>query len=336
MGDVSSEMRGEMSSAAREVAKTTTFSANQAAESYFYLASAGLDAASSIEALPLVSKFAQAGLFDMALATDLLTDAQSALGLTVKDDVVKNMENMARVSDVLVKANTIANATVQQFSESLTNRAGAALRLVNKEMEEGIAVLAVFADQGVKGAEAGTRLDIVLRDLQRASIKNRDEFDQFNISVYDGQGNMRNMADIIGQLELSLAGMSDEQVRTTLMTLGFQDKSIAATASLLGFSDQIAAYEKQLKTAGGITEEVAQKQLETFIAQMGLLWDRVRETAITLGSTFVPILLKVADIAGATLIPVLEWAVDVFEAMPAPVHWIVIGVLALVLRLRLL
>jgi hypothetical protein len=48
MGDLSSAMRDDMASAAREVAKTTTFSAEQAAESFFFLASAGLDAEQSI------------------------------------------------------------------------------------------------------------------------------------------------------------------------------------------------------------------------------------------------------------------------------------------------
>ena len=58
MGDVSAGMRQEMSDAAREIGTTTKFSAEEAAESYFFLASAGLDAAQSIKALPLVAKFA--------------------------------------------------------------------------------------------------------------------------------------------------------------------------------------------------------------------------------------------------------------------------------------
>jgi hypothetical protein len=37
MGDVSDALRDDMAKAAREVAKTTTFSAEQAAESYFFL-----------------------------------------------------------------------------------------------------------------------------------------------------------------------------------------------------------------------------------------------------------------------------------------------------------
>ena len=94
MGDVSDAMRNDMSAAAREVAKTTTFSAAQAAEAFFFLASAGLDAEQSIAALPKVAEFAQAGMFDMATATDLLTDAQSALGLS-SDDAAENLENLA-------------------------------------------------------------------------------------------------------------------------------------------------------------------------------------------------------------------------------------------------
>eukprot|EP01050_Picozoa_sp_SAG11_P025964 SAG11_NODE_6048_length_1400_cov_0.771714_3_plen_204_part_01 len=121
------EQQEDMGRTARQVALETTFSAKETAESFFFLASAGLDAEQQIEALPQVAKFAQAGMFDMATATDLATDAQSALGLTVSD-AQQNLTNLTRVTDVLVKANTLANASVQQFSEALTSKAGSALK----------------------------------------------------------------------------------------------------------------------------------------------------------------------------------------------------------------
>lgn len=307
MGDVSDEMRKKMEDAAKDVARTTTFSASQAAEAYYFLASAGLDAETSIQSMPAVAKFAQAGAFDLARATDLLTDAQSALGLTIRDDAVANMENMIRVSDILVKANTLANASVQQFSEALTNRAGAALRLVNKDVEEGIAVLAAMADQGVKGAEAGTRLDIVLRDLQVSSIKNREEWDSFGISVYNAEGNLKNMADIIGDLTGLLTDMSDEQVRTTLMTLGFQDRSVASLLTLIGLQDQIRNYETALRQAGGTTEEVADKQLESAAAKFKLLRDNINLTAIELGGALAPALFQVMEQAMPFIQATAKW-----------------------------
>lgn len=173
MGDVDDVMRGRMIDTARQVARDLNISATSAAESYFFLASAGLDAEQSIAALPQVATFAKAGMFDMATATDLATDAQSALGLTV-DDSAQNLGNLTRVTDVLVRGNQLANASVEQFSTALTNKAGAALRTVNKDVEEGVAVLAAFADQGVKGEDAGERLSIVLRDVTRAAQANRD------------------------------------------------------------------------------------------------------------------------------------------------------------------
>ena len=288
MGDVSDGMRKQMSNAARQMAKETTFSATEAAESFFFLASAGLSAEQSINALPKVAKFAQAGMFDMALATDLLTDAQSALGLSVRDDVVANMKNMTRVSDVLVKANTIANASVQQFSESLTNKAGAAMKAVGMDIEEGVAVLAAFADQGIKSEEAGTQFGIVLRDLQTKALANTKQFAKYGVTVFDSTGELRNMADIIGDVERALDGQSDATKKQTLLAMGFSDKSVASMMALIGTSDAIKRYEKDLRNASGTTESVADKQLESLKNQLILTKNAFIDMSIGIGERLAP------------------------------------------------
>jgi TP901 family phage tail tape measure protein len=278
MGDVSDAMKKDMSAAAFDVAKSTRFSAADAAESYYFLASAGLDAKQSIAALPQVAKFAQAGNFDMARATDLATDAQSALGLTVKDSTA-NLANLTRVTDVLTKANTLANASTEQFSTSLTNKAGPALRALGKDIEEGVAVLAAFADQGIKSEMAGTYLAIVLRDLQTKAIQNAAAFKDAKVSVFEA-GEMRNLADIIGDLEGKLKGMSDMAQKATLLELGFTDKSMSSIQALLGTSDKIRDYESKLRQAAGTTEEIAKKQLTPFQK----VWAWVSANATKLGT----------------------------------------------------
>ena len=297
MGELSDTMQNEMSDAAREVAKVTVFSAEQAAESFFFLASAGLSAEASISALPQVAQFAQAGMFDMARATDLLTDAQSALGLTV-DDASENLKNMAQVSDVLVRANTLANASVEQFSVALTTKAGAALRSLGKDVEEGVAVLAAFADQGIKGEIAGTQLAIVLRDLTTKAIDNKTAFADMGIAVFDSNGEMNNLGNIVGDLEGALAGMSDETQKATLLQLGFSDKSLASLQALLGTSEAIKTYETELRSASGFTKDVAGKQLDTFSSQVGLLQSAFTDVAIEIGEELTPYLRD--------LIPVLQ------------------------------
>ncbi len=277
----------QMARTARQVATETAISASESAEAYFFLASAGLDAEQSIAALPQVAKFAQAGMFDMATATDLATDAQSALGLTVKD-AQQNLMNLTRVTDVLVKANTLANATVQQFSEALTTKAGAALKVVNKDIEEGVAVLAAFADRGVKGAEAGDKLNQILRDIPRATAKNGEEFEKLGLKIFDTEGNMRNVADVIEELDRVLGPMSDELKAGTLDQLGLNRGVADGIKILSGATDQIRNYENELRKASGTTQEIAEKQLESFKAQVQILNNGLDNLKITIGQDLVP------------------------------------------------
>lgn len=282
MGDVSEAAQQDMVRAAKEMGSSTLFSATQAAESYFFLASAGLSAEQSIAALPQVAAFAQAGMFDMARATDLATDAQSALGLTV-DDAEKNLENLSRVTDVLVKANTLANASVEQFAEALTNKAGAALNVTNKSIEEGVAVLAAYADRGVKAGLAGERFNILLRDLPDAANNNKKAFEALGISIFDSEGNMRNMADIIEDFERSLGPLSDAQTAAAFEALGLNKRVADSIRILFGASEAIREYEGELGDAGGTSQEVAEKQLGTLNSQWKLMTDKVSVLAMALG-----------------------------------------------------
>jgi TP901 family phage tail tape measure protein len=321
MGDLSEAMRKDMSDAAREVAKTTTFSAEQAAEAYFFLASAGLDAEQSIAALPQVAAFAQAGMFDLAQATDLLTDAQSALGLT-SENAGENLANMTRLSDVLVKANVLANASVEQFSQALTNKAGAALRTMGKDVEEGVAVLALFADQGVKGVTAGEKLSVMLRDVTRAAAKNTDGFAALGLEVLDSEGNLKNMADVVDEFTRVLGPMSDAQTAATLDQLGLTRAVGDSIRLTLGGADAIREYEAALRDAGGTTADVAAKQLDTFNAQLGLLKSAVGDVMLGLGERLLPVFAGMAKALQDNL-PAIEAFVntmmDGFEQKVLPV-----------------
>ena len=305
MGDVSDTMSNRMRQAAIDMSRTTTASADQVAEAYFFLASAGLNAEQALSALPTVTKFASAGNFDLATATDLLTDAQSALGLSVKD-TAENMRNMTRVSDVLIKANTVANATAQQFSEALTNKAGAALRLLGKEVEEGVAVLSVFADQGVKGTEAGTALSVVLRDLQTKAINFKKEFAQAGVAVFDTGGEMRKVSSIVEDLEGKLIGLSDRSKKKFLLDLGFSDKSVAFIQALIGTSSQIASRESQLLKGAGMTDTVAGKMftpLEKATSELRASITQLGDALSPLIAGFATLTRHIAGMAEATFGP---------------------------------
>jgi len=291
MGDLNEGLQKQMKDTAIALSKEGVKSAEDLAHAYFFLASAGFNAEEAMSALPVLAKFATAGNFEMARATDLLADALSALGLRSKDPI-ENIKNLTRVSDVLTKANILANASVEQFSAALTNRAAAALRAAKKDVEEGAAVLAVFADQGTKGEEAGEALAIVLRDLQRTAIENKQVFHDMGINIYDASGNMRNMADIVEDFDKSLAGASVQQKRLAFELLGFQDRSLSNILALMGTSEQIRIYERELRKAGGTTDEVAGKQLQAFSAQLTITVNNIRALFIAIGEALAPALLQ--------------------------------------------
>ena len=275
MTAVSGVMRADMKKTAIAVARQTMFSAEQAAEAYYYLASAGLDAAQSIAAMPKVAQFAQAGMFDMARATEMLTDAQSALGLKVHD-AEQNMQNMVYVSDALVKAATLADATVEQLAESLATKAGSDMRFWKISLEDGLAVLLSFAEQGTKAADAGTAFHIMLRDFSSKAIENARKFKEFGIDVYEGATHeLRPLLHIVADLEDALSNMGGELKKTKLLQLGFADRSVAQTTKLLGFSREMVRFSSALERAGGTSKRVADTQLtplEKAVAKLGASW----------------------------------------------------------------
>jgi TP901 family phage tail tape measure protein len=301
MVGLTGQQKQAMSDLAKTMSKETITSSTELAKAYYYLASAGYDVQQSMANLPVVEKFAVAGMFDLSKATTLLADSQAALGLKSKD-AIENQKQMKRVSDVLVRANTLANASVEQFAESLTTKAAASARLLGKSVEETVAVLAAYADQGMKSANSGESFAIITRDLQRAIIKQNEAWKANGLSVYDNQGKMLSYADIIEQLEDKFASLTDMQKRQLSMSLGFQDRSFNALQSLMGTSDKIREYEEELKKAAGFTEDVANKQMASFNSQMTIMWNKIKVAGSALGEQLAPAILEigglVVDITG--------------------------------------
>lgn len=324
--DVTASQIERMTNLAREMSASGQVlqGADELARSYFFLASAGKDAEQSMRLLGRVSQFATAGMFDMATATDLLTDAQSALGLSVKD-VAQDEANLVRVSDVLVKANTLANATVQQFSTALTRKAGAAFKVYGKDVEEGVAVLAAFADQGVKAELAGTALDRIMRLMSKGAIDNAKAHKALGFEVFDQAGKMRNLGDIIKNLEDVLRGMSDEQRAVALDMLGFEARVQGVLLPLIGTSKAIKKYEKQLRDAGGTTKKVADEQMKSFGARIKVVWNQMKGLAIEIGKTLAPALKGLGSVFGG----LANW----FTKWPAWIKAIVAAIAALLMVL---
>lgn len=294
MAQMTGEQRKQMEDLALSLSTTGKQTPTQMAEAYFYLASAGLSVEQSLAALPAVQKFATAGNFDLAMATTLAADAQASLGLKVAD-ATQNMQNMVRITDVLVRANTLANANVQQFSKALTTQAGAAMKSFGVRLEEGVAVLAALADQGIKSEKAGQSFSRFLRVMTAAAVTHAAAHKRLGIAVFDANGKLRNQADVLENLETVLRPMNDQLRSAELLNLGFEARLQQSILPLLGTSKAVREYERELNEAGGTTEEVSKKTLKSFENQVVMVKNQVITLAITLGAVLAPALLIIND-----------------------------------------
>lgn len=308
-GDVTTEMRDQMAERAREISELTKgmVASEEAAEGFEFLASAGLEAEQAIAAIEPTARFSQAAQVNLSEATSRLTNAQSALGLSAEDPT-ENMKNMKRVSDALVGAYQTADATVDQFSEALTNKAAARLRSMNVEVEEGTALLAGFADQGIKGRKAGERLNILLRDLPAAARENSEAFEQMGISLFDAEGELRDGADIIGQFEDAVGDLPPQQREAALAQLGLNQRVSDSLTTLLGTSEKIRQFEKDIRESTGATEELAKSQEEGLKVAFGNVTEQVDNLGEVLGGMTSGPLVSLLNRTAGAIKGTREWA----------------------------
>lgn len=95
----------KLEKAAKEMGATTQFSASEAADALNYLALAGYDVDKSVSTLPTILNLAAAGGIDLASASDMVTDAMSALGLetNMAGSFVDEMAKTSQKSNTSVK-----------------------------------------------------------------------------------------------------------------------------------------------------------------------------------------------------------------------------------------
>ena len=217
---------GILTEAAKELGESTKYSAQQAGESLNYLALAGMNAEEAVSALPTVLNVAAAGGMELAAASDLITDAMSALGLELSD--------MNTFADQLAVTAQKSNTSVEQLGEAILTVGGTAKTLSGGVVEMNTA-LGILADNGIKGAEGGTALRNVILSLSAPTDKAAEALERLGINAFDEVGKMRPLQDTIADFNDALSDMSDQD-RTAVLNEIFNKVDLKAVNALLGTS----------------------------------------------------------------------------------------------------
>lgn len=305
MGKTTDEI-GDLTEFAKEMGANTAFSASQASEALNYMALAGYDAETSMKMLPTVLNLAAAGNFDLAAASDMVTDAQSALGLS--------LDETSEMVDKMAKASSKSNTSVEQLGNAFLTVGGTAKNLKGGTTELA-SVLGVLADNGIKGSEGGTALRNVILSLSAPTDTAAKKIEELGLSVFDAEGNMRALPDIMADLNSSMDSLNQGE-KTQVLNAIFNKVDLKSVNALLGTSsERFDELSVAIGNAGGAAAQMAETQLDNLAGDMTLLDSATEGLYIAISDKLSPVLRSVTQFATNTIMPALMGIVKNFGAI---------------------
>jgi TP901 family phage tail tape measure protein len=285
---------------AKEYGSTTQFSASEAADALGYMALAGWDAKTSAEALGGVLDLAAASGMDLAAASDMVTDYMSAFNLEAKDS--------SYFADLMAYAQANANTSVEQLGEAFKNSA-ANMNAAGQDIETVTSFIAMMANQGLKGSEAGTALTAVMRDMTSKMKDGAIAIGDASVQVMDAEGNYRDLTDILADIEAATDGMGDAQKASALQSTFTADSIKGLNLMLNAGVEEAAKFEEELRNSSGTAEEMAAVMNDNLNGDLTALNSKLEGVQIAIYEKFEPALRSGVDVLDK-LLDALDFVVD--------------------------
>lgn len=273
-----------LSKLAKKMGAETAFSASECAEALNYLALAGYDTQQMCDTLPTVLNLAAAGDIALADASDMVTDAMSALGMGV-DEAETMVDQMAKTAST-------TNTSVAQLGEGILT-IGATAKSIKGGTAELNTALGILANNGIKGAEGGTHLRNIILSLQNPTDKAAAQMEALGLSVYDSEGNMRSMNDILGDLNKSMDGMTSAEKSNIISTIFNKTDLSSVNALLANTGETWDSLQKSITESGGAAQQMADTQLDNLQGQITILKSALEGLAISFGELLMPAIKQI-------------------------------------------
>src|SRR5690606_21948473 len=183
---------------AKELGRTTVFSASQAAEAMSSFALAGFDVQQILKAIGPTLDLAATGQIEIGQAADIAAKIMAGMGLEA--------DQLGHAVDVMAKAMTSANTDLEMLGDAM-KFVGPIAKSAGRSLEETVAIIQALSNAGIQAERAGTTLRGILLSLTSPSAEAEKELQKLGVRINDAQGNVRPLADIIDDLNGSLAGL---------------------------------------------------------------------------------------------------------------------------------
>lgn len=297
----------ELDVAATEWAATTIFHTDDVANAIAEAAHAGWDLDQIMAGIPASMELAQAGGLDLSEAVDYIVKTANAAGLEFED-----LDSL--IDHWAFTANSSAT-DIGELGDAML-RMGATMKFAGGT-DELLTMLAVLADAGTVGSDAGTLLrNSMLRLVAPtkkasemmatlgATSEELDEIagdsalteanktlEQVGFSAYDSQGNLKDMLTIFQDLSGALDQIGSEDERNKVLSAIFPTRSITGAMALIeaATEDYNGLYEA-LKggDAEGYGEYASETMMDTLNGSIETFQSKVENLKKEVGEELAP------------------------------------------------
>jgi TP901 family phage tail tape measure protein len=315
--------------AAREMGKTTRFTAAQAAAALDELGLGGLSVQQAIGALPNVMEMAAATGMGLSDSATVLVDNMQKFGMAASET--------SKITDYLISAQTRAQTKAYQIAEAHL-AAGSAMSQLGISFRDSTALITTMAKGGERGVQAGTALRVGLSRLINPTAEVNDALRAIGVSMEDFiDPATGNITDVIGLMN-ALAG-SSMGAKEAIQLFGQRGVRMLSLFGVMRKTTTAGGGNFLTETAAGLSADVgmgalvAAKKMETASSSIKEFWSAISELAIQVGDILLPPLTKIVE----RLTEMVQWVAEVNDKTGGWIGKIasaaaVLGVLALKFR----
>lgn len=276
------------------------------------------------------------------------TKVMALLGVTTNVTSAQAAESIAQIQTVfqaagkdtdrfaaaLVDLGNKGASTEAQILE-MANRLASAGRNIGLTQAQVLGFASAMANVGIEAEAGGTAMSKVFADISMAVSIGGEEVAAFAKIAGKSAADFAKMfkADAAGAVTAFIEGLGKARaaggdLNLILKDLGFIEARQARALRDLGLSgDNLSKALRIASTAwreNTALSEEAQKRFNTTSAQLTLLWNRVKDVAITLGNALLPMIKSIVS-ALNTFVPWLERAANAFAILPMPIQAVAVA-----------
>lgn len=257
----------------------TKFSAGEAAEAMYELASAGFNVKETSKALPGTLALAAASSIDLATAAEISSNALRGFGLETKEST--------HVADVLAKSVNTSSVEMEDLQLSL-KYIGPVARVTGESFEEMIAAVSLMGDAGIKGEQAGTSLRGGLLRLVKPTKQVQEGLNILSVSVEELQGpnGLLPLPQLVGKLQEGMKGLSKAEQAHALASV-FGNEALSGMLTVVDAGPaKLTKLTEQFEHSNGASAKAARTMNDTVKGSFDQLMGSIETVEIQLYENF--------------------------------------------------